>query len=315
MSKSRKMRRCNSFGLDNYWQTSDYNSALLMMYRQQIIKLAMNRFKWVNLPPTCNERYLEMTLLFQGIATIAFPSKQRGTFYSTQVAQMSPPNVYDNPTKWFSVGNNGWRFKCSNRNGVIVWDNRARYPLMQMVDMWARELVDVRRTKQLNRMHVKTPYLIKCSPEQEQQAENIYKQMAGGEPAIITTTGIENIDIDVIKTDVPYLGEELTAEEINTWQQIYQMLGIENLTFKAERMVQDEVNKRDEPSDLMALDGLNCRREACEQLNNRFGDYLEAPITCVWAKDNISQNFNFMANIKEQLELDEGEVSNYDEER
>ena len=80
-------------------------------------------------------------------------------------------------------------------------------------------------------------------------------------------------------------------------------------------MVQDEVNKRDEPSDLMALDGLNCRREACEQLNNRFGDYLEAPITCVWAKDNISQNFNFMANIKEQLELDEGEVSNYDEER
>lgn len=315
MSKSRKMRRCNSFGLDNYWQTSDYNSALFMMYRQQIIKLAMNRFKWINLPPTCNERYLEMTLLFQGIATIAFPSRQRGTFYSTQVAQMSPPNVYDNPTKWLSVGNNGWRFKCSNRNGVIVWDNRARYPLMQMVDIWARELVDVRRTKQLNRMHVKTPYLIKCSPEQEQQAENIYKQMAGGEPAIITTTGIENIDIDVIKTDVPYLGEELTAEEINTWQQIYQMLGIENLTFKAERMVQDEVNKRDEPSDLMALDGLNCRREACEQLNERFSDYLEAPITCVWAKDNISQNFNFMANIKEQLELDEGEVSNYDEER
>ena len=315
MSKSRKMRRRNNFKLDSYWQTSDYNSSLFMMYRQQIIKLAMNRFKWINLPPTCNERYLEMTLLFQGIATIAFPSRQRGTFYSTQVAQMSPPNVYDNPTKWFSVGNNGWRFKCSNSNGVIVWDNRARYPLMQMVDMWARELVDVRRTKQLNRMHVKTPYLIKCSPEQEQQAENIYKQMAGGEPAIITTTGIENIDIDVIKTDVPYLGEELTAEEINTWQQIYQMLGIENLTFKAERMVQDEVNKRDEPSDLMALDGLNCRREACEQLNNRFGDYLEAPITCVWAKDNISQNFNFMSNIKEQLELDEGEVSNYDDER
>ena len=315
MSKSRKMRRCNNFKLDSYWQTSDYNSALFMMYRQQIIKLAMNRFKWINLPPTCNERYLEMTLLFQGIATIAFPSRQRGTFYSTQVAQMSPPNVYDNPTKWLSVGNNGWRFKCSNRNAVIVWDNRARYPLMQMVDMWARELVDVRRTKQLNRMHVKTPYLIKCSPEQEQQAENIYKQMAGGEPAIITTTGIENIDIDVIKTDVPYLGEELTAEEINTWQQIYQMLGIENLTFKAERMVQDEVNKRDEPSDLMALDGLNCRREACEQLNNRFGDYLEAPITCVWAKDNISQNFNFMANMKEQLELDEGEVSNDAEER
>ena len=309
MSNARKMRRQNIFGLDNYWQTGDYNSQLFLMYRQQIIKLAMNRFKWVNLPPTCDERYLEMTLLFQGIATIAFPKRQRGVFYSTQVAQMSPPNVYDNPTKWYSIGNNGWRFKCNNSNGVIVWDNRARYPLMQAIDIWARELVDVRRTKQLNRMHVKTPYIIKCPPEQEQQAENIYKQMAGGEPAIITTTGIENIDIDVINTNVKYLGEELTAEELNTWQQIYQMLGIDNLTFKAERMVQDEVNKRDEPSDLMALDGLNCRREACDKLNERFGDFLEAPITCVWAKDNISDNYNILMNIKEQSELElKGEI-------
>ena len=306
MSKARKQRRHTPYNIDNYWQTADYNSTLFMMYRQQIIKLAMNRFKWINLPKTCDERYLEYTLLFQGVATIAFPRKQRGVFYGTQVAQMSPPNVYDNPTKWLSIGNNGWRFSCSNRNGVIVWDNRARYPLMQMVDIWARELVDVRRTKQLNRMHVKTPYLIKCPPEQELQAENIYKQMAGGEPAIITTTGIETIDIDVIKTDVPYLGEELTAEELNTWQQIYQFLGINNLTYKAERMVQDEVNKRDEQSDLMALDGLNCRREACDKLNERFGDFLDAPITCVWAKDNISDNYNLLMNIKEQADIEFG---------
>lgn len=307
MGKKRSMKRHGCFSNpDMYWETAGYNSSLFMMYRQQIIKLAMSRFKWVNLPKTCDERYLEMILLFQGIATISFPKKQRGIFYSTQVAQMSPPNVYDNPTRWISIGNNGWRFSCNNSNGVIVWDNRARYPLMQMIDMWARELVDIRRTKQLNRMHVKTPYLIKCRPEQEQQAVDIYKQMSGGEPAIITTDGIGNIDIDVIKTDVPFLGAELTQEELNTWQQIYQTLGIQNLTYKAERMVQDEVNKRDEPSDLMALDSLNCRREACDKLNERFERYLEAPITCVWAKDNLSDNYNFLANMKEQVEVDNG---------
>lgn len=310
MGKGRRNNRMGLYKPDMYWQTAGYNTQMFMAYRQQIIKLAMNRFKWVNLPKTCNERYLEMILLFQGVATIAFPRKLKGTFFSTQIAQMSPPNVYDDPTRWQSIGNNGWRFRVGpsrlEGKGVIVWDNRARYPLMQMIDMWAMELVDIRRTKQINRMHVKTPYAISCAPEQEQQAVNLFKQISGGEPAIITTNGISNINVDVLKTDVKFLGEELTAEEINTWAQIYQTLGIQNLTFKAERMVQDEVNKRDEPSDLIALDGLNCRREACEKLNDRFGQYLDAPIDCVWAKDNESDNYNFEHNIQDQVEADLG---------
>lgn len=289
-----------------YWESAAYNSMLFSAYRQQIMKLALNRYKWVNLPPSCNERYLEMVLMYQGVATIAFPKKMKGTFFSTQVAQMSPPNVYDNPTKWQSIGNNGWHFKCNANNGVLVWDNRTRYPIMRMINMWAQELCDIRRTKQINRLHVKTPFVITCEQEQELQAVNLYKQVAGGEPAIIGTKGLNNIDVNVIQTGVKFMGEELTAEELNTWQQVYQTLGIENLTYKAERMVRDEVNKRDEPSDIMALDGLNCRREACDVINDRFSEYLEKPIQVVWAKDNISSNYNFLANVEEQEKVDNG---------
>lgn len=306
MGRNRRNNRRESGNPDLYWETAAYNSLMLQSYRQQIIKLALSRYKWINLPSSCNERYLEKTLLFQGLATIAFPKKMKGVFFSTQVAQMSPPNVYDNPTKWFSKGNNGWIFKCNASNGVLVWDNRTRYPLMQMVDMWARELCDIRRTKQINRLHVKTPFLLSCPKEQEQQAVNLFKQISGGEPAILATDGISNINLDVLKTDVKFLGEELTAEEMNTWQQVFQCLGIENLTYKAERMVKDEVNKRDEPSDIMALDGLNCRREAADALNARFGQYLDAPIQVVWAKDNISNNYNFLSNVEKRLEVDNG---------
>lgn len=312
MGKRRKQRRRGRYQPEMYWQSANYNSTLFSVYRQHIIKLAMNRFKWVNLPSTCDERYLEMILLFQGIATIAFPKKQKGIFYSTQVSQMSPPNIYDNPTKWISIGNNGWRFRANSSNGVIVWDNRARYPLMRMIDMWAMELVDIRRTKQINRLHVKTPFLLECDPTQENQAVDIFKQISGGEPAIITTPGMGGINVNAIKLDIPFLGSELSTEELNTWALIYQTLGIENLNYKAERMVQAEVNKRDEPTDLIALDGLNCRREACAKLNDRFGDYLEAPIDCVWAKDNESDNYNFTHNIEDMLEADYGEVESDD---
>lgn len=291
---------------DMYWESAAYNKNMFMLYRTQIVKLAMSRYKWLNLPPSVDERYLEMTLLYQGVATIAFPKRQRGTFYGTKVAMQSPPNVYDNPSKWYSVGNNGWRFKVTPSNGVIVWDNRPRYPLMQMVDMWAQELADIRRTKQINRLHVKTPFVLTGPREMNNQMVNLFKQISGGEPAVITTDGISAINVDAMKTDVPFLGRELTEEELNTWQQVYSMLGIENLTYKAERMVQDEVDKRDEPTDIMALDGLNCRRLACRQLNERFGDYLHAPIQCVWAKDNITDNYNLLANMKERIEVMEG---------
>lgn len=79
-------------------------------------------------------------------------------------------------------------------------------------------------------------------------------------------------------------------------------------------MVQDEVNKRDEPSDLMALDGLNCRREAADKLNRRFEKYLDEPIEVVWAKDWTSKNFDFEHNEEAMLELETGtEVSNGDD--
>ncbi len=304
MSKARKAKRSQfAYRPDVYWQTADYNANLFMIYRQHIQKLVMSRFHWINLPPTCDERFLEYTLMYQGVACIAFPKKMPGQFFSTQVAQMSPPNVYDNPSKWRSIGNNGWNFKCTPKNGVIIYDNRPRYPIMAMVDMWARELCDIRRTKQLNRMHQKVPFIIKCTPEQEQQAINLYKQLAGGEPAIITTTGIESIDIDVINTTVPFLGQDLTTESLNTWNEIFTMLGIENLSYKTERMVQDEVNKNDEPTDIIALDGLNCRREAADKLNERFAEYLpNGPIQVVWAQDNISENYNLIMNLESLAE-------------
>lgn len=302
MSKrSRKQQTYN--GSELYWQSPTYTNRLFQMYRNQIISMALQRYKWVNLPATCDERYLEWVLLFQGVATIAYPKSKEGVFFSTQIAQTGKPNVYDNPTKWRSIGNNGWNFNVTPANGVLVYDNRMRMPVMDRIDLLTRELVDVVRTKQINRMHCKVPYVIKCLQEQEQQAVNLYKQIAGYEPAIITTTGFESIDVDVINTDVKFLGAELTAEEMNIWNRIYSALGIKNTTYKAERMIEDEVKTLAEPTDLVALDGLTCRREAADRLNARFGQYLDAPVSVVWREDNESDNYNALHDITNAADI------------
>lgn len=286
-----------------FWQSDAYNQRIYMYYRNVIMQIAMNRFRWINLPPTCDERYLEWTLLTEGVATIAFPNAMRGTFYSTRALLKSPPNVYDNYTSWDSVGNNSWRFSCNDKNGVLVWDNCTRMPILEGIDLYATELVHVRRTKQMNRFHQQIPFVLKGPQEKRADMANIVKQVAGGELAILGTNGMETIDVDALQTGVPFIGDKLAADESQVWNRIYTMLGINNNSYKAERQTQDEIRSLEQPNTFVRMAYLDERRRACDELNRRFGNYLDEPIKCVWKQDNESENFNLLRNIKDQAEL------------
>ena len=54
------------------------------------------------------------------------------------------------------------------------------------------------------------------------------------------------------------------------------------------------------------LDSLLCRREACDKLNDRFGEYFKEPIRVVWNYDNASDNYNFKHDLKQVLEVELG---------
>ena len=293
-------------GSDMYWQSASYNSSLFIMFRQQIMTLALSRFHWVNLPSTCNERYLEFTLLTQGAATISFPKTQKGVFYSTQVAQQGMPNIYDNPSSWVSIGNNGWRFEASPASGVFVWDSFLRMPLLPWIDLWARELADIMRTSQINRMHTKTPYLLTGPQEKKFDLLQLFKQISGGEPAVIGTDGLKTVDVEAISTGVPYLGEELNTALQNAWSNVYAMLGIPVPTFKQERQIEDEVMDHERPASLMALGCLEARRAACDTLNDRFSEYLvDGPIDCVLRSDVKSQNYETLHTLSKLENIEE----------
>lgn len=145
----------------NYVQSIDLNERLYMYYRNLITQMAMSRYRWINLPKTCDERYLELQLLLNGMATIAFPKKMEGTFMSLQVCGNGRPNMYDVPSQWEALGQNGTRFTCDNTNGVIVYDNATRYPLMEGIDLYARELAQIRLVKRTNRFHQQMPFILK----------------------------------------------------------------------------------------------------------------------------------------------------------
>lgn len=252
----------------------------------------VNRFRWLNLPETCDPRFLEFILLTQGVCSLAHPKNMPGVFFTTRANLDGRWNVYDTPTRWESIGNNGWRFRATPKTGVLIYDNRLRIPKYQQIEFFARRLANLDRIEDVNLSQQRTPWLITAPRECVTDAKNIYKQIQGGEPAIIAKPTISNIGIDAISTGVPYLGKELSDKKLALWDEIYAFMGISHVGQKSERLTSEEVSASNEPANLMALDGLNARREACEVFNRRFG----YDVKVVWNKDNESDMYNYLRN-------------------
>lgn len=309
MSRRKRKRAFRPSYRDNYFQTDGYNNALYLAMRDDILQVAMSRFKWVNLPPTCDARYLEWILIHEGCATIAHPKSNPACVLSLKAVQQGEPNMYDNPRSWRAMGSTGKTdFKCDWSNGVFMWENESRYPLLSKINIWARELADIIRAKQINRFHQRMPVIISGASEHQFDMTNLLKNITNGEPAIITTDGIENINVKVWNTGVEFLGEELTNEYENTWNIIYRELGIPSMPVKSERRVEAEVSTYSSQNKLAALSPLDMRRTAAQKYCERFGDTLaHGDFYPVWNNDLISANYDLMHKWSTFMDLDEGE--------
>lgn len=297
--------RCGFMG-EVYWGTEDYNRRLYEAYLNQVFQLAIARFEWRGLPSTVDPIWLERTILCKGVATVAQPTRghKRGLWYAAKMVTDGELNIYDRPSRWIAYSRELLRFRCTPKNGVIIYDNDTRTPVLDAIDLAVRELVDIQKTKQVNRFHQKVPYILVTDPDTELSADNLLLNIMSGNPATIANRGITNIETYQLQTQVPYLGAELTAAEQNVWNRIYTMLGIANVTYKSERMIEDEVRSMSEPATMMALSGLIERRRAADMLSDLIGH----EITVIWRRDNLSENVNALENVKEATKIIAGDT-------
>lgn len=304
MAKSRTAWR-KKHGDGYYFQSADLTRRMLEWYRQWLEALAVNRFRWVNLPDSCDERYLELCLFRNGCASMAPLGGDANLMYSGQMIMQDGPNFYENPTKWKVMGANGMTFDANIGSGVVVFDNRLRMPLMPHLNLAARRLAEAQRTLDLNMMHMRTPFLVKGPREKKLDIINLFKQIIGGEVGVLALDGIDQIDVDAIKTDVPsYVGDINDATK-NLWNEVYRFLGLKAVDEKGERLIADEVAAQAEPNQLMALDPLEARRKAADDFNLLYPANPNGPVSVVWREDFASVNYNYLNNY-EKMAAQEG---------
>lgn len=298
MGKSRNRYRQKH---GDYWESAAYNQRTLGKNLSILLSLAMNRFRWLGLPDTCDERFLELTLHRTGIATICH-SRETPDIWQTLIANpYGEFNAYGIPVKWKASAYNQTLYDVDSANGELVYYSFSRSNPWNALEIYARKLTHYERTEDVNLFHQHKPMVLVAPQEQKLELTNLMKNVSGNEPVILGDRNFANLAESVTKIDtqVPLIVEDLARAKQNVLSDALMFLGIPHLAFeKGERMIEDEARANTAPTNIMLLDCLQARRQAANALNRRFGMNIEVHFNDDWE----SYNYNYTHNIEAQAQ-------------
>lgn len=251
-------------------EAENWESYVYWFYR--IVEIAVNGFKWKNLPPEVDERYLEMILCFNG----------RGIFFKDDVIgyaalEMSSEgeyDIYNIPQRRVAYGNNGYfRTDLTANDSVIIYNNYTRTPEILTIRMYARRLAEIDRAIDINIRTQKTTKILKCAEEERVTYQNLLAKYDGGTPFILGSKNLATLgDIETLDLTTPYIADKLQIQKRQIFNEVLTYFGIENAnTEKRERLVTDEITSNMGGVAISRNSRMNAREQACKEINRLFG--------------------------------------------
>ena len=300
-------RNRSKFDSLNFWQSENFNNRSYAKNLDMLLSLAMNRFRWEGLPDTCDARFLERTLHRSGLATICHDVNTPDIWESLIAQPQGVFNKYGIPTTWraqgFAPQDTG--YMVTPDNGELVYYSWSRISVWNALEIFARKLTHYERTEDINLTHQQKPWVFAVQDKaQKLQAENLMLQTLGGEPGVIVNNPAMGIidGIKTIDTQVPFIGEQLAIAKRNVLYDALMYLGIPHLAFeKGERMIEDEAKANTASTQVMLLNCLNSRRDACKVLRKKWPDVF-GDLNVYFNEDLESYNFSYMNNIEAQAQ-------------
>ena len=263
------------------------NNASEIDYLERMKKIALSMFEWVGLPDTMNARYLEMCLYYKGQAGLLYDENYG--FINTQVADSGYINIYGLPTKLncYSYRYNEVRdlyvpntTSEKDKEVILVMNNYERIPTASSVQLFAYRLAEAQRTADVNIKAQRTPILITTDQKQEFSMKKLYEQYDGNTPVIYADRNA-NINLEAIraiKTDAPFIANQIMDYKREIWNEFLSTLGISNLSEKRERLISNEVDSNNELINMNLQSFLIPRKKACEEFNQKFGTNIDVKV-------------------------------------
>lgn len=273
-------RRKTNFGDSLFQNNNQYG-----MYLERLTELAISMFEWKNLPDSCDERFLELTLFTNGYAVFfkdedlsntGLSDTDTGSYLALPVATNGRWNVYNIPTKRRAYASNGYNKNLDINNSVVIYNNLLHTNSINISRTYARRLYNLDRIVDVNANAQKTPVLILANEQQRLTMLQVYQKWDGNEPVIFGDRDLDMKLVQALRTDAPYIADKIQALKTELWNEVLTYLGISNISFqKKERMISDEVLRNQGGTIASRYSRLNARRKAADQINKMFGLNIE----------------------------------------
>ena len=233
--------------------------------------LALNRYRWENLPNGIESRYIEEMLYDNGeCAMFDHPDLGLCVLRSSSRENL---NIYGEPTKLTLTGFNEHRTVMMDEC-VRIMNNDLALPTLPNIVYYARRMAEIDDIIMQNLRQQRVPYLFATDENNAFSMKSLYDRIYQGEPAIFIDKEMlkgEPENIMVIPTTAPYLVDKLQIQKQEMERELLTFLGINNTLEKKERLIVDETNSNNQFIKMASDIGFKQRQLACEQINEMFG--------------------------------------------
>lgn len=282
-----------------------FTSVTYSTWFNRLYNMAISRFEWLNLPDTCNEKFIEQVLFFNGFM-VGYKDSALNSYLIMPCTNNSVLDIFGYPAKVNAYGYNGYMAQnltpytitlgqeTTNADAALLYANYSRCPDLPAVLYFARKLTKIDRTIDVNINVQKTPYIISCGENQRLTVVNMFKQVDNFEPAIMTTKfyGLNGEKpINVMDLNPPFVADKMQVLKRQVYQEALTYLGIEaNTSEKAERQVTEELTANMGETESMRQSPLASRKQFCKEFNKIYGTNIDVKFRSDLQLSQIMEN-------------------------
>ncbi len=237
-----------------------------------MLNIAVNLIEWEGLPDEIDPRFLELTLVTQGMA-LFFRDDDLDEYLALQTMiggdRLTPYRV---PIRRTAYDINGAQWHRTNKDSVIIFNNYLRQPDYPVIMDYATRLYEIQRAIDVNIKGQKTPYLIKTSQQQLLTVKNLYNQIDDNEAAIYADKNLDLDGVKILPSVAPFVSDKLQVLKAQLFNEFLTYCGVENPGFeKRERVQNGEIEVTLGAVEASRYSRLSAREDAAKQINVMFG--------------------------------------------
>lgn len=294
------------------------NTRMFLQTFYRLMDIAMKRYRLRGLPETVSERVVLQALICHanviffkdpkfGDNVLALPGTPSGKGYNLNGDAISA-FVYakngriNREVDLFVKGadeapklNEGSIFTelSQNPQGVMVWENKTRYPFIETIIYFAHAISDTYRTIDTDRMWLKHPFVPVCEESMVPSMKEFFNKIVSNEEIIPVSTGMHEID-KVDFHDIIGMDSSLKAamELVDWYEQKYrECCGFKTnaqVDKKGENLTEDEVGMNLDYTEKVTNDLVDDLQEQFDFVNEMLG----TNITVEEVEGDEDDNFN-----------------------